>query len=98
MLGGTGEQGVFGLNKTLTERSWSRVVVATGSCRSETGRDASRSAVDGVGRFLSDERGATAVEYGIIVAGIAAVLVGALGLVGSSLSGHFNTVATTLAK
>ena len=46
-----------------------------------------------VSRFLKDESGATAIEYGLIAALIAVVLVTALGLLGSNLSGTFNTVA-----
>ena len=49
-------------------------------------------------RFAADERGATAIEYGLIVAGLAALLVGALSLVGSSLSTKFSAAASGLAK
>ena len=38
-----------------------------------------------------DERGASAVEYGLLVAGIAAVIVGIVFLLGGTLSGVFNT-------
>ena len=44
-------------------------------------------------RFLKDESGATAIEYGLIAALIAVVLVGALTAVGSSLAGAFNTIS-----
>ncbi len=46
--------------------------------------------------FLSDEEGATAVEYGIMVALIAAVIVGTVTLIGTSLNGLFTTVAGEL--
>jgi pilus assembly protein Flp/PilA len=36
-----------------------------------------------------DERGASAVEYGLLVAGIAAVIVGIVFLLGGTLSGVF---------
>ena len=39
------------------------------------------------------ERGATAVEYGIMVALIAAVIITAVTLLGTNLSGLFNSVA-----
>ena len=45
-------------------------------------------------RFLKDESGATAIEYGLIAALIAVVLVGALQGVGSSLDGAFNKIST----
>jgi pilus assembly protein Flp/PilA len=49
-----------------------------------------------VTRFLKDESGATAIEYGLIAALVAVVLVTALGLVGTNLSSLFNTVAGDL--
>ena len=49
-----------------------------------------------VSRFLKDESGATAIEYGLIAALIAVVLVTALGALGTNLSSTFNTVAGKL--
>ncbi len=43
------------------------------------------------------ERGATAVEYGIMVALIAAVIITAVTLLGSNISGLFNSVAGDIA-
>lgn len=40
-----------------------------------------------------DERGATAVEYGLMVALIAIVIIGAVTLLGGNLSTLFNTTA-----
>jgi len=45
---------------------------------------------------MADESGVTAIEYGLIAALIAIVIVGAVTTVGSSLSGVFSTVATSL--
>ena len=45
---------------------------------------------------LRDDRGATAVEYGLMVALIAIVIIGAVTLLGTNLSGLFNTVATSV--
>jgi len=45
-------------------------------------------------RFLKDESGATAIEYGLIAALIAVVLVTALGTLGTNLSSTFDKVAT----
>lgn len=39
-----------------------------------------------------DDRGATAVEYGLLVALIAAVIVAVVGLIGVELQGAFQTV------
>lgn len=44
-------------------------------------------------RFLSDEKGATAVEYGIMVALIAVVIIVAVTLLGNNLQTMFNNVA-----
>ena len=49
-----------------------------------------------VTKFLKDESGATAIEYGLIAALIAVVLVTALTLVGTKLTAKFNAVATAL--
>lgn len=47
-------------------------------------------------RFLHDESGATAIEYGLIAAGIGVFIISAIWAVGTSLSGLFNQVADTL--
>jgi pilus assembly protein Flp/PilA len=47
-------------------------------------------------RFVKNESGATAIEYGLIVALIAVVIIGAVTAVGTSLSTKFNTVATSI--
>lgn len=40
-----------------------------------------------------DERGATAVEYGLMVALIAVVIIGAVTLLGNNLNTMFNNIA-----
>jgi len=45
---------------------------------------------------LRDERGATAVEYGLMVALIAIVIITAVTLLGGNLSSLFNDVATNV--
>jgi pilus assembly protein Flp/PilA len=49
-----------------------------------------------INRFARDERGATAIEYGLIAALIAVVVIAAATLVGTNLSSTFNNVATSL--
>ena len=49
-----------------------------------------------VSRFLNDESGATAIEYGLIAALIAVAGITAMGAVGNSVSGTFNKVNTNL--
>lgn len=47
-------------------------------------------------RFARDESGATAIEYGLIAALIAVVIIGAVTAVGTGLSGTFNSVAGSI--
>ena len=49
-----------------------------------------------VSRFLKDQSGATAIEYGLIAALVAVVLVTALTAMGTKLSGTFNAVSAKL--
>jgi len=42
--------------------------------------------------FLADEQGATAVEYGLMVALIAAVILGTVAFLGGELNTKFNAV------
>ena len=46
--------------------------------------------------FLKDNSGATAIEYGLLAAGISIVIIGAVQGIGSSLNARFDTVATQL--
>jgi pilus assembly protein Flp/PilA len=46
--------------------------------------------------FFTDNSGATAIEYGLIAAGIAVVILTAVGTVGTNLSTVFSTVAASL--
>lgn len=43
--------------------------------------------------FVKDESGASAVEYGLLVALIAVVIIGAVTALGQSVSGVFTTVS-----
>ena len=47
-------------------------------------------------RFLSDQSGATAIEYGLIAAGIALAIITAVNSVGTALSGKFTTISNSL--
>jgi len=47
-------------------------------------------------RFINDESGATAIEYGLIAALIAVAVVTAVSAVGTELTGTFEKVATEL--
>ena len=49
-------------------------------------------------RFLRDESGATAVEYGLICAAIAVAILGVVTQVGTNLTSVFQKVANGLAN
>jgi pilus assembly protein Flp/PilA len=47
-------------------------------------------------RFLKDESGATAIEYGLIAAIVSVAIIAALQFVGTELSTVFNSIGTSL--
>ena len=47
-------------------------------------------------RFARNESGATAIEYGLIAALIALVLVGALTALGTKINGTFGNISSSL--
>jgi pilus assembly protein Flp/PilA len=49
-----------------------------------------------VSRFVKDESGATAIEYGLIAAGIAIAIITAVQGVGTKLSSNFASISTSL--
>jgi pilus assembly protein Flp/PilA len=46
--------------------------------------------------FLRDETAATAIEYGLIAAGISIAIITVVGTLGSQLNATFTTVSTAL--
>ena len=49
-------------------------------------------------RFMKNEAGATAIEYGLIAALIAVVLIAAVSNLGNTISTKFNTVSTAVSR
>ncbi len=47
-------------------------------------------------KFLRDENGATAIEYGLIAAGISVVIITALKTIGTNLNTTFTSVGNAL--
>jgi pilus assembly protein Flp/PilA len=47
-------------------------------------------------RFLSDESGATAIEYGLIAAGIALAIIAAVNTLGTTMSNKFTSINSSL--
>lgn len=52
--------------------------------------------MQGVNRFIRDEEGVTAIEYGLLAALIAVVIIGSVRLVGQELDTTFTTIETEL--
>jgi pilus assembly protein Flp/PilA len=50
-----------------------------------------------INRFINDESGATAIEYGLIAALISVAIIGALSLIGGDLKTTFGKIETQLA-
>jgi pilus assembly protein Flp/PilA len=51
----------------------------------------------GMKQFLNDEEGVTAIEYGLIAALIAVVIIGATTALGTSIRDAFNLVSAAIA-
>jgi len=49
-----------------------------------------------VSRFLKDESGATAIEYGLIAAGISVAIIGVVNGLGTKLQGTFTSIDNQL--
>ena len=47
-------------------------------------------------RFLADESGATAIEYGLIAAGIALAIIAVINTLGSTLKLKFGSISSSL--
>ncbi|MGC2087513.1 MAG: Flp family type IVb pilin [Bradyrhizobium sp.] len=47
-------------------------------------------------RFMKDESGATAIEYGLIAAGISLAIIAAVNGLGTTLNGKFNSINASL--
>jgi len=51
-----------------------------------------------VQRFMKDESGATAIEYGLIAAGISVAIITVVNSIGGQLKNTFNNVSTQLGQ
>ncbi|MEH2510849.1 pilus assembly protein Flp/PilA [Nitrobacteraceae bacterium AZCC 1564] len=51
-----------------------------------------------IARFVKDESGATAIEYGLIAAGIALAIITIVQTIGGQILGRFTSLSTELAK
>ena len=51
---------------------------------------------ENIRKFVADESGVTAIEYGLIAAGIAVAIIVAVGLLGTELSAMFTAVTAAI--
>jgi len=49
-----------------------------------------------IARFVKDESGATAIEYGLIAAGISLAIIAAVNGLGGKLNTNFNSINSSL--
>jgi pilus assembly protein Flp/PilA len=49
-----------------------------------------------IARFVKDESGATAIEYGLIAAGISLAIIAVVNGIGSNLNTKFSSINTSL--
>ena len=49
-----------------------------------------------IAKFLADQSGATAIEYGLIAAGISLAIIAAVNGLGSTLNGKFTNINSSL--
>jgi pilus assembly protein Flp/PilA len=49
-----------------------------------------------IARFVKDQSGATAIEYGLIAAGIALAIITTVNTLGTNLNGKFNSINSSL--
>ena len=49
-----------------------------------------------IARFVKDESGATAIEYGLIAAGIALAIIAVVNGLGTNLNAKFSSINTSL--
>ena len=52
--------------------------------------------MDFITKFIREEDGVTAIEYGLIAALIAVLIIGGVTVIGKELCGTFNSIATSL--
>jgi pilus assembly protein Flp/PilA len=49
-----------------------------------------------IARFVKDESGATAIEYGLIAAGISLAIIAVVNTIGTTLNTKFTSISTSL--
>jgi len=69
----------------------------TGQIRAKAAGGEEHAMTDLVRRFANDESGATAIEYGLIAAGISVAIITVVNTLGSQLKATFTNISSQLA-
>jgi pilus assembly protein Flp/PilA len=75
----------------FTQTQLAGVQIAEGTGRQSGGSFVSKSC-----RFWQDQSGATAIEYGLIAAGISIAIIATVGTLGTNLNATFSSVSSQL--
>jgi pilus assembly protein Flp/PilA len=70
---------------------------STGQIRAQTAAGEEHTMKNVVRRFANDESGATAIEYGLIAAGISVAIITVVNTLGSQLKATFTNISSQLA-
>jgi pilus assembly protein Flp/PilA len=70
----------------------------TGQIRAKAAGGEEHAMTDPVRRFANDESGATAIEYGLIAAGISVAIITVVNTLGSQLKATFTNISSQLAN
>jgi pilus assembly protein Flp/PilA len=70
---------------------------STGRIRAQTAGAEEHTMTNLVRRFANDESGATAIEYGLIAAGISVAIITVVNTLGSQLKATFTNISSQLA-
>jgi pilus assembly protein Flp/PilA len=80
----------------VTEIAGLRAAFATGICRCFIDREHRPPMIALVRKFCADETGATAIEYGLIAAGISLAIIAVVNGIGAKLNTKFTSINTSL--
>jgi len=65
-------------------------------CGNEVFQTGAQATIESIKKFLTNDSGATAIEYALIASLIAVAIIGAITVVGTKLQNTFNEVASNL--
>jgi pilus assembly protein Flp/PilA len=85
-----------GLHSSVAQKNLFDLFTSPKTTLPHIGSDEEELAMTLLRSFLADETGATAIEYGLIAAGIALAIIAAVQGVGTKLAANFGKISTSL--